>query len=183
MKIKQKYADLYTEYHKTNRWMKGEFMLDYVFEIQELVFKHKPENILDFGCGKRYSYTHHKVHRLWDVPVLFYDIGIPKYSKRPDTAQVDSIISCDVLEHIPEELIDEVLSYWAACEPKFVFCTVAGYPAIQKLPNGENAHCLIKSKEWWHKKLSQHFKHSEVTCEFRKTPGRSEYFVLNYRSN
>ena len=31
----------------------------------------------------------------------------------------------------------------------FLFATVALYPAAKILPNGENAHCTLKSPDWW----------------------------------
>ena len=32
---------------------------------------------------------------------------------------------------------------------RFVFATIALYPAGKTLPNGENAHCTIRPPEWW----------------------------------
>ena len=32
---------------------------------------------------------------------------------------------------------------------KFLFATVALYPAGKTLPNGRNAHITLRPKEWW----------------------------------
>jgi len=83
-----------------------------------------------------------------------YDIGIPEYNKLPaPDVQIDSIICCDVLEHIPEEEIDSVLEYWYSLNPKFVYATVAQYPAVAKLEDGRNAHVTLKETDWWEEKF------------------------------
>jgi hypothetical protein len=30
-----------------------------------------------------------------------------------------------------------------------VFASIASFPAIKSLPNGENAHCTVRPPEWW----------------------------------
>jgi hypothetical protein len=39
---------------------------------------------------------------------------------------------------------------------KFVFLTITCYEAIQKLPNGKNAHYTIKEPNWWKEKLKSY---------------------------
>jgi len=39
---------------------------------------------------------------------------------------------------------------------KFVFCTIAGYPARATLSDGSNAHVTIKPKEWWIEKIRKY---------------------------
>ena len=52
-------------------------------------------------------------------------------------------------EHCPEQdlpwIVDELFTY----AKKFVFASVAGYPAGKLLPNGENAHCTQLDAAWW----------------------------------
>ena len=70
--------------------------------------------------------------------------------------EFDGVISTDVLEHIPEREIDDVMKEIFEMAQKFVYLNIAMYPAITLLPNGENAHCTLKPKEWWNEKIFKH---------------------------
>ena len=145
----------YEEIHKRELpHMVGGMVMYHVWDIQNLCMKYKPATMLDYGCGKAYGYKTRKIHRLWNVSMSLYDIGIPEHNKLPaDDVKIDSIICCDVLEHIPEEEIDSVLEYWYSLNPKFVYATVAQYPAVAKLEDGRNAHVTLKETDWWEEKF------------------------------
>ena len=64
------------------------------------------------------------------------------------------MVSTDVLEHIPAEDIPWVLGELFSFADKFVFVTIAGYPAQKIMPNGENAHCTIAPMGWWQEQLN-----------------------------
>ena len=83
--------------------------------------------------------------------------GYIKYKKFPNNS-VDLTLCIDVLEHIPEEDIDWFLEKFLSITKKFSFISVACYPAIATLPNGENAHITIHTPEWWLNKLSKFYK-------------------------
>lgn len=139
--------------------MIGEQVMYWVWNIQDLTYEFAGDvRILDFGCGKAYPYSRRRIHRLWDITkVIFYDIGIPKYEIKPEVGEFNAIVSCDVLEHIPEEEIDQTFEYWFANpNMKFVFCTIAGYPARATLSDGRNAHVTIKPVEWWIEKIKKY---------------------------
>jgi len=61
----------------------------------------------------------------------------------------DLVTCCDVLEHIEPERLDRVLAHIRSLARKAVFFVVATRPANKLLPNGENAHLIIESAEWW----------------------------------
>ena len=89
------------------------------------------------------------------MELLRYDPAIPKYATKPDKV-VDLLINIDVLEHVPEEHLDEVLSDMAAsCRDAIIIVDMA--PAAKTLPNGENAHCTLHPHPWWHDRLSRYF--------------------------
>ncbi|MCA9100776.1 MAG: class I SAM-dependent methyltransferase, partial [Planctomycetales bacterium] len=67
----------------------------------------------------------------------------------------DGVICTDVLEHCPEDDVPWILGEIFAFARKLVFCNVACYPAQKRLPNGENAHCTVKSRTWWRELVSQ----------------------------
>ena len=52
--------------------------------------------------------------------------------------------------------IDDVMKEIFEMAQKFVYLNIAMYPAITVLPNGENAHCTLKPKEWWNEKIFKH---------------------------
>jgi hypothetical protein len=182
-KTKESYKAYYREVHARNSienpaTMMGEMLLNWVWDIQDLVGRYKPSNFLDFGCGKGYAYRNRQVGRLFDCSILMHDIGVPEYTSRPDPSIVDAIVSCDVLEHIPEELLPEVLGYWGQCNPKFVFATVAQYPSTATLSDGTNAHVTLKSREWWEALFNKHLQ-CPTLIAYGPTPQR--YTPVYYR--
>jgi hypothetical protein len=131
-----------------------------VGRIKRMIEATGAQNILDYGAGKGQLYdrrdlktasgeTIESVQDFWDVDfVHLYDPGYAPFSKLPE-GTFDGVICTDVLEHCPEEdlpwLIGELFGYAG----RFVFMTIASYPAVKVLPNGENAHVTIRSAEWW----------------------------------
>ena len=85
----------------------------------------------------------------WGVEkVTCFDPGVPELSNLPP-ARFDIMVSTDVLEHRPEDDLPWIMDEMIGKAERFVFATVALYPAQKILPNGENAHCTLKSPEWW----------------------------------
>lgn len=155
--INEQWKEQYKEIHgRSVGHMLGEQVMFHVWDIQDLCLRHKPKRILDFGCGKAYAYTDRQIHKLFNADMFFYDIGIEKYQKLPEgleKEEIEAVICCDVLEHIPEDFIDATLEYWYSLNPKFVFATIAQYPATAKLADGSNAHVTVKPATWWEEKL------------------------------
>ena len=119
---------------------------------------------LDYGCGKATAYEKalltlpdgRKLRGLKDIwgvdSITLYDPGYAPYRKVP-MGKFDGVVCTDVLEHCPEEDIDWIVGELFGYADKFVFCTVACYPAKKKLPSGENAHITIKKPGWWMDKI------------------------------
>lgn len=140
--------------------MIGEQIVYHVWDIQRLTDEHPGTTILDFGCGKCYGYLNKRIHKLWNYKdIILYDIGIEKYSKKPEQSEFQSVVSVDVLEHIPQEQIDEVFKYWYHANTEFVFATIAAYPARAELSDGTNAHVNQNEWAWWQQKIKKH-----ITC-------------------
>jgi len=85
------------------------------------------------------------------MPFL-YDPYRPEYAERPPF-NFDLVICTDVMEHIPEEDVQDVLDDIFDHADKGVFLTIAQFPAKKTLPNGENAHCTLESSEWWNERI------------------------------
>lgn len=177
----EKWKAKYTEVHSREKpQMIGNMVMLHIWDIQELCQKHKPEMVMDYGCGKAFAYHGKKVHKMWETEMFLYDIGIPKYRKLPteeEANKIGGIISCDVLEHIPEEFIDATFEYWYSLKPDFVYATIAQYPAIKKLDDGSNAHCTIKPASWWEEKM---FKHMNCDTTILYYPTGNHYIKNNY---
>ena len=139
--------------------MKHATMLKRVFDIL------MPQSILDYGSGKGKAYTEPDGLELDDgrtidlstylhvSNVAYYDPAYEPYSQVP-SGRFDGVICTDVLEHCPEEDLDWILDEMFGFAREFVFLTIAGYPAMKHLPNGENAHITLKPAEWWNEKLN-----------------------------
>jgi hypothetical protein len=116
--------------------------------------------ILDYGSGKGKQYDPQVVEDgnggkwpgmvdYWEVDeVVCYDPAYAPYSRLPD-GTFDGVICTDVLEHCPEEDVPWIVAEMYSRARSFVFASIACYPAKTHLPNGENAHCTIRSVEWW----------------------------------
>jgi len=107
--MSKKYIDLYKQYHSehTNYGNGGglKFYLNYVVD---LVRDTKSETMLDYGCGKAEGYLKYNHHKHWGIMPELYDPAVEEFSKLPE-GNFDGIISFDVLEHIPEEEIPQVI--------------------------------------------------------------------------
>ena len=138
----------------------GASLMPQVHRIKALVKKTGALTLLDYGSGKGKQYDPMTVRDAagneypgvldyWDVDqVVCYDPGYAPFSKYPE-GKFDGVISTDVLEHCPEEDIPWIVGDLFEFASRFVFANVASYPALQRLPTGENAHCTIKPIAWW----------------------------------
>ena len=159
---------LYAEMHankgpsgsETEKVFNGFSMLPHAESVKRLIDHSKARTVLDYGSGKGQQYKNvtiempdgrsfRNVGKYWGVrQVACFDPGVPAFSRMPPK-QFDGVVSTDVLEHCPEEDLPWILQEMVDKATRFVFATVAMYPASKTLPNGENAHCTIKSPDWW----------------------------------
>ena len=107
------------------------------------------------------------------------EVGIQDFTDFEDEFQ--SLISIDVLEHIPEDDIDEIFKYWYHRNMKYVFATIAAYPARATLSDGTNAHVNLNDKAWWMSKIKKHITcHTEII--YMPTNSRKERVVFKNNS-
>lgn len=140
-------------YHNNPHVYPGDMQYDIKF-ISQLIKDFNATSLLDFGCGKGYQYTREKIHlkHFNNILPALYDPAVKEYSKMPDN-KFDGVICCDVMEHVPEEAVNEVLQQIYSKANKFVFIAASNIPAYAVLPNGENAHVTLKSCDWWINKI------------------------------
>lgn len=152
---REKLIEQYRQLHKKKRGYgrTGENKAD---RINKLIEGHDFQSVLDYGCGK--SQLAFKLN----IPKAYrFDPAIEEIS-RPSIIDVDLVVCTDVLEHIPEELLNEfltdVMDYSSNC-----FFTISLRTAGNILPNGENCHPTVKKEEWWIELLEKYFGYVEVT--------------------
>lgn len=138
----------------------GRSLLPHTLTIRDLVGKLRAKTLLDYGAGKGTLYKMRNLkaptgevfadlRHYWNLDAItLYDPGHAPYSAYP-TGRFDAVICTDVLEHIPEEDIPWTFGELFGFAEKFVFVTIAGYPAKKIMPNGENAHCTLQPMDWW----------------------------------
>jgi hypothetical protein len=90
-----------------------------------------------------------------DARWVRYDPAIPELSNIP-IEQADMVINTDVLEHIPEVDIDEVLTHIRSFSPN-VFFNISTRLAREILPDGTNAHCTVWDAETWLARIRRFF--------------------------
>ncbi len=139
-------------------------------KIKELIDKHGAQTLLDFGSGKGMQYTEAKLHEQWGVPMpKLYDPAVPGIDTLPNALaeRFDGVICCDVLEHLEQrEAIGAIFDATIRAR-KFAFFSIATYPAKKTLPDGRNAHVLLRSEDWWRGFFDATLRHApEVVLEF-----------------
>lgn len=63
----------------------------------------------------------------------------------------------DVLEHIEPDCIDDVLDDIKRVTQKVAIFVVSTQESKKTLPDGRNAHLLIKPVSWWMERLERRF--------------------------
>jgi hypothetical protein len=145
------YIDQYRQLHSAENYgatshKKAPFIVPHIRVLA-------PRSVIDYGCGQ--STLPELIEAAGAETVRRYDPAIPAYSKRPEPGY-DLLVSVDVLEHIPESALDDVLSDMRSLA-KHALLIIDTEEAVKVLPNGENAHATLKPHRWWRRKLAEHF--------------------------
>lgn len=163
-------------YHASqNLHWTGESLAEYKHLIWQLIKERKVKTILDYGSGKA------KFHKLlfnntktpgapMGIKITPYDPAYEPYSARP-TNNFDMVICTDVMEHVQEDQVENVLKDIFSFS-NFVFFSITCYPATQTLSNGKNAHYTIKAPEWWKEKLKPYENNLHVVFQTRPERGK-----------
>lgn len=154
--------------------------------VVDLVKRTKPRNLLDYGSGQGYQYLASRAHDVWGGLLPYcYDIGVRQLSERP-VGQFDGIICSDVLEHIEEADVDDVLadifgfSAWRPVPAQsFVYFHISTAPAKRSLPDGRNQHLTVHGPDWWLAKLEPHHRDGLI-IEARFRPRHGEPAAPEY---
>lgn len=127
----------------------GEYSQWFMYHFHELGCS----SLLDYGCGAgTLAAELARTNSLIDVRC--YDPGVRGFEAPPQPA--DFVVCTDVLEHVEESFIDNVLSHIRGLMLRggYLRCTTS--PAKRQLPDGRNAHILLKPRAWWLQRLRHH---------------------------
>lgn len=144
------------DYREQNRQLHGN--RDYGTSGQkyrDIAIRYREGTALDYGCGKA---------TLALPDMALYDPAIKGLDAPPEPA--DFVACTDVLEHVEPEFLDNVLDDLRRVTRKVLLVAVSTVPAKKALPDGRNAHLIVRPMEWWAKKLAERFEVEAVEGVF-----------------
>lgn len=176
----KKLISQYKEIHKTQKYGFTSFNLsqDIIPSIVEL----EAMSVLDYGCGQSLLYQRMQINN--EILIERYDPSIVEISTVP-TRTFDLVINTDVLEHIPEKDITDVIGHIQSLGKHCYFNIHTG-PAKVILPSGENAHCTIKEPDWWLEKIQEFFPDARITevegrhCTIKSWPDSKKHLIKRF---
>lgn len=118
--------------------------------------KYGLKTVLDYGCGKG-TLKAACATVAADLDIWEYDPAIEGKETLP-VGTPDFVVALDVMEHIEPDLLDAVLAHIQGLQAKVAMFVVDMRPATKTLPDGRNAHLIIKTSAWWLGKLRKVFK-------------------------
>jgi hypothetical protein len=153
--FRQQLLQQYQKLHNSKRY--GYTSESLLYFIMPLVLEAAPRSILDYGCGQS-QLLELLAEELFlagrgDTLLYRYDPAIEDYAA-PFTGQADLVICTDVLEHIPEEDLPQVVQAIVGAGRRAIF-VISNRKAIEHLPDGGNAHCTIYPPEWWREVIAE----------------------------
>lgn len=143
----------YRAMHESHKMFRGSSLKGHVEAIADLVAKHLPTTLLDYGSGKGRQYDDLNLHERWGgLKPHCYDPGYEPFAKKPK-GKFDGVICTDVAEHIPPETVDAFLRDVIGYAEKFAFFCIFTEPSRKYLPDGRNCHLTCKPPVWWIERL------------------------------
>lgn len=151
--VSEEYLEVLNKVHSNGEWGRQAGVL--LGGLAPFIREWNTDTVLDYGAGAgSFKRNLHRVE-LDHINVIEYEPGIPEKSNPPQPQNY--VICIDVLEHIEPELIDNVLADLDRVTLKEGIFSIDLGPANRILPDGRNAHLLIKPKEWWQEKLEKYW--------------------------
>jgi 2-polyprenyl-3-methyl-5-hydroxy-6-metoxy-1,4-benzoquinol methylase len=140
--------------------------------VAKVMNQYGVQELLDYGAGKGRLAQTLMQKQMVNHPfrVQHYE---PTHTEWADIPEPTEMVACiDVLEHIEPELLDNVLDDLQRCTLSIGMFSVSTEPALKTLPDGRNAHLIIKPSAWWLPRIQERFD----LHIFQKTP--DGFFVV-----
>jgi hypothetical protein len=150
--ISNEYLDLQRSLHENPHY--GVASLTYAPIIAQVYRSIGARSVADYGAGKCNLKVGLETAGLRGFDYLPYDPVFPDYGE-PRTA--DLVCCIDVLEHIEEDFLPQVIEDLVSITTNIGFFTVATGPAQKVLADGRNAHLIQKPAFWWLGKFLPYF--------------------------
>ena len=154
--ISDKYKRLNMQLHKRQSF--GGSGYRWVNDIYEGMMAMKPvkfHSLLDYGCGhSTFWEAFQKKYSCYSRGIKYseYDPGVPN-KDIPPRSPADLVVCTDVLEHVEPCYINNVIFRIFTLARIALYLNIAMLPANKQLPNGENAHLIVKPRAWWLDKI------------------------------
>ena len=155
--ISKEYLDLQKELHLRSDY--GTASLGIAPEVKKIFEENKLTSISDYGAGKCNLQKKLIQLSLKDFDYFPYDPVFPEYGS---PKKADLVCCIDVLEHIEESFIENVINELRSITDKLAYFTIALKPAGKILKDGRNAHILLKPEDWWLNLIKSKFNFKEI---------------------
>lgn len=142
--ISKEYLDLQKELHLNPDY--GVASLQMAPTVKKIYEDSNFKSISDYGAGKKNLQKKLIELGLKDFQYYPYDPVFPEYGL---PKKADIVCCIDVLEHIEEEYLNNVLDELKNITINLGFFTIATIPAGKFLKDGRNAHLIQKPASWW----------------------------------
>lgn len=150
--ISREYREIQSEEHESDAtW--GTSSSVYADHVTQIINKFHITDMLDYGAGK--GALAKNIHPSHKIEVSEYDPCIEHISASPCPHE---LVTCtDVLEHIEQDYIYDVLNDLKRVTEKFGYFSVSTVKAKKVLSDGRNAHLIVEQLEWWLPKIMSRF--------------------------
>lgn len=150
--ISNEYLNLQIALHKDPFY--GVASLTYAPIIKQVAQQLGAHSISDYGAGKCNLRIGLEKNGLSGFDYFPYDPAFPGYGE-PKAA--DLVCCVDVLEHVEEDYLPNVIDDLVRITTNIGFFTVATGPAQKVLADGRNAHLIQRHSAWWLEKFLPFF--------------------------
>ena len=150
--ISENYLTLQKELHKNPNY--GVASIKFAPNVKKIFEDAKLSSISDYGAGKMNLKKTLNSLGLKNFEYFPYDPAFPDYGP---PKEADLVCCIDVLEHVEENFLDNVLDDLKKITKKFGFFTIHTGPAAKILKDGRNAHLIQKPPSWWLPKMCNRF--------------------------
>jgi len=142
--------------HDNPKEFRGRTLALHIDSINSLLQQHSCHSILDYGCGKAECWP-----REWQGRITGYDPAYAPYAAIP-TGHYDMVICTDVLEHVPESVMDSVIADIFSYAAKWVYLSICTRPSDKRLPDGSNKHVTVRPSAWWDRRLESYDRYTVI---------------------
>ena len=140
----------------------GLSVLQHAEALKKLANKYKPKTLLDYGCGRATPTAAPQAAPPTRYPrpnVTLYGPAFRRDGILP-AGKFDMVICSDVLEHVPEDEVDQLIERLFGYGRLVVWASVCCRPAKKTFADGTNMHVAVQPYEWWERKFAAY---SEAT--------------------